>query len=572
MSEPLKQGFTHFRAGRLKEASQCFEEALAADPHNVEALNNLGVITFQQKEMGRAAQFFSQALEQDPFYLDAVINLCQVLRATGRLTKALPLLDAVVARYPDNKEISDLISEIKRATAVSPSADSGAATDVSTVAEVQEPDRQQAPAEVSLRKCPYPYRAAFTISNDIDLTNWRAFVDIYSFLCQTDATNLGQGLGLPLSSSFFLFNCSKRDQFAYFADEACSDGPQREQIEHLINTGYLDNIHGFGSFTNARPFKRELAERAYRCLAERGLQVPIWSCHGDEFSAAQVDSSGKVTDARGDDSRAAEYHSDLTREHGVRYIWQWHEGGISDVIGQEQSDFVNFGDKQFVPISASGRKHYRPLDVLIARQSTGQNSLLTPITLKDGSRIYNFRRFNGGLRRCNAATLAQQLRPEYLTELIQNGAYLLLYQHLGGARTSSDGPPVVNQPPYFSTEARAALLYVSELFREGHLWVGPLVQLLDFNYLSTRLQWRYEKNQDWYTIVIEAAADRFLDRQWLPTAAECAGLTFYTPDAKRTRVFLGDKEVDEVVQNAPDHTGRASVSIPMKRVSDFAVE
>lgn len=562
MSESLKQGFNHFRAGRLKEASRCFEQVLVDDPKNAEALNNLGVIAYQQKEVGRAAQFFSQALELDPFYVDALLNLCQVLRDSDRLAQALPLLEAVGTRYPDNEDIAALISEIRSGSqfAATPAVQDERATD------------EQATVEIELRKFPYPYRAAFSISNDIDLTSWQAFKDIYSFLCSTEETSLGQGLGLPLSSSFFLFNFSKQDQFAYFANAHCTDGPQREQIDHLIKTGYLDNIHGFGSFTHEQPFRRELAERAYAILASRDLHLPIWSCHGDESSTAQVDSSGQVADANGDLPDTPEYHFDLTKAHGVRYLWQWHQGGISNVIGQEQGNFVEFGNKQFVPISEAGRKHYHAVDRMAVQQAADQNRLLTPVTLRDGRRIYNFRRFNAGLRRCNAATLAQQLRPEFLTELIQSGAYLILYQHLGGARTTADGPPLVNQSPYFDDQAKAALLYVSELHHARYLWVAPVAALLDYNHLTRHAHWHAERKEDQFKIVIEKVVDPFLQDEWIPTAEQCAGLTFYTPDPDRTRVFINTTEIETLQRNAADHLGRASVTVPLRRMPDFVVD
>lgn len=569
MSELLRKGYTHFQAGRIKEASQCFEQALAADPHNVEALNNLGVIAYKQQELGRAAQYFSQALEEDPFYLDAVTNLCQVLRIGKRLAKALPLLQAVAARYPDNEDVKDLIAEIE---AEPQSTHSAATVRAQTTPTKAGHATTQTVSEIELRKFPYPYRAAFTISNDIDLTSWKMFVDIYTYLCSNGETALGQGLGLPIASSFFLFNFSKRDQFAYFANADCAAGPQREQIEHLIKNGYLDNIHGFGSFTKQQPFQRELAERAYRILAERDLHVPIWSCHGDESSTAQVDSTGQVAEAFGDDKGSTAYHFDLTRKYGVRYIWQWHDGGITDVIGQGQSSLITFGNKKFLPTAKEGRKNYRGLDPIAAHDAELQNHLLRPITLRDGSRTYNFSRFSGGLRRCNAATLDRQLRPEYLTELIQNQAYMVLYTHLGGARTSADGPPVVNQPPYFGVGARAALLYVSELFREGHLWVAPTAQLLDFNYLVTHLTWHVERSADYYDVVLEKIKDEFLQIDRTPSEEDCRGLAFYTPDPQHTRLFLGDHEVKEIAFNSPDITGKASVSIPLRRMPSFEVD
>jgi hypothetical protein len=578
----MREGVSLFERGDYSAAEKRFRQVLLSEPRNQEALNNLGVIAFQRRDLGQAAQFLTQALEIDPYYVDGVVNLCAVLRVTGNLGKALPLVELITTRYPDDQKLQKLQEEVRQARAEAKArttrySNGVAANSIGNVPFAgskakDQPHRQE--GEVELRRFPYPYRAAFTIANDIDLSNWRCFVDIYTFLCSTRTNVIGKGLGLPLSSSFFLFNLSEKDQFAYFADTDCKDGPQRESIDYLIRAGYLDNIHGFGSFTSSRPFRREFAQRAYEVLLNRGLAVPIWSSHGDESSTAQIDSSGQVPDAKGDDPDAEEYHFDLTREFGVRYIWQWHDGGVTDIIGQSAADYVTYGDKIFLPRAVAGRKEYSSLARTAENRKllAGENNLLVPVVLKDGSKTYNIRRFSGGLEKANASTLAQQIAPTYLTELVQNNAYMVLYQHLAGCRRSAADPPVVNRPPYFSDETLAGLLTISEMYREGHLWVAPLAWLLDYAHTQEHLCWTYANVDGNYKIVIDSITDQFLGREREPDPADLAGVTFYTPDPVHTEVWVGDRRIEIDRYDEPDYTGRHAVSIPLRRMASFDVE
>ena len=44
------------------------------------------------------------------------------------------------------------------------------------------------------------------------------------------------------------------------------------------------------------------------------------------------------------------------------------------------------------------------------------------------------------------------------------------------------------------------------------------------------------------------------------------GLCFYVDDAVRSRVFVDGRLVRSLERNAPDHTGRPSISIPWPRL------
>jgi Tfp pilus assembly protein PilF len=74
------EGEAFFAEGNFAEAKDRFLAVVKDDPQDKNALNNLGVIAFQEKQIDHAARYFSQCLSIDPFYLDGVLNFCQLLR------------------------------------------------------------------------------------------------------------------------------------------------------------------------------------------------------------------------------------------------------------------------------------------------------------------------------------------------------------------------------------------------------------------------------------------------------------------------------------------------------------
>lgn len=112
-STTLARGETFFAEGRLEEAADCFEQLLASEPGNARALNNLGVIAYHRNQGQKAAEMFIRSIAADPSYTDPVANLCSLLRATGQLREALPVLEPLAEKHPDNDEIAKLVAEAR---------------------------------------------------------------------------------------------------------------------------------------------------------------------------------------------------------------------------------------------------------------------------------------------------------------------------------------------------------------------------------------------------------------------------------------------------------------------------
>ncbi len=61
-----EEGYRWFLQNKLPDASAAFTQAVASDPANAPALNNLAVTYFNQGDPSRAASTLQQAMEQDP--------------------------------------------------------------------------------------------------------------------------------------------------------------------------------------------------------------------------------------------------------------------------------------------------------------------------------------------------------------------------------------------------------------------------------------------------------------------------------------------------------------------------
>jgi len=83
--------------GRLDEAAQRYERALALKPDLPEAHNNLGLVLLARGDFAQAAQRFQQALAGKPDFIDAYDNLARAFLALGQPDHALGALCRALA-------------------------------------------------------------------------------------------------------------------------------------------------------------------------------------------------------------------------------------------------------------------------------------------------------------------------------------------------------------------------------------------------------------------------------------------------------------------------------------------
>ena len=114
MNNKLNEGETLFAYGKIEEAEDCFLSIVENDSNNKEAYNNLGVIAFQKDDKEKAIDYFTRSLEIDPLYRDTIVNYVNLLRTLDQLQIAIPLLEKIAELIPEDKEIIQLLDDIRQ--------------------------------------------------------------------------------------------------------------------------------------------------------------------------------------------------------------------------------------------------------------------------------------------------------------------------------------------------------------------------------------------------------------------------------------------------------------------------
>ena len=91
----------------LNQAVAAYENALAIDPNQGIALNNLGVIQGALRNPARAREYYSRALDADSSTALYWVNLASTLFTTGETEAARELLARAEARFPENPSVDD---------------------------------------------------------------------------------------------------------------------------------------------------------------------------------------------------------------------------------------------------------------------------------------------------------------------------------------------------------------------------------------------------------------------------------------------------------------------------------
>lgn len=91
------QGVEHFEQGRLDDAAQQFEAALALAPGRPSVLSNLGLTRFHQGHFDDAAAHLQAAVEADPEQPSTWVALARCLGQLGRPDEALSALERALA-------------------------------------------------------------------------------------------------------------------------------------------------------------------------------------------------------------------------------------------------------------------------------------------------------------------------------------------------------------------------------------------------------------------------------------------------------------------------------------------
>lgn len=313
---------------------------------------------------------------------------------------------------------------------------------------------------------PYPYRAGFALANDCEYFSWEDFCTIHRWLTTAGATPLGQGLGLPVSGSFWFFSEDPENLgFSYFEGE---DWRQKSRhapyLAELLRSGFLDTLHTYGGFDVRGGFRREHAQATVEELDRLGVRLSVWTNHGSALNVQNLGGQWANDYAKGDRPESNVYHADLLAQAGFRYFW-----------------LDAFSTNRFSLGTSQGRDFD---DGLAARdESPWGDRVLCLDCLRDSHEILAFRRFRGRRRWApDPSSLAEQISPRNLDHVEASGGAVILYQHLGCFR-QSDGRATCGRGRLLPPPAIGQLEDLAERYRTQRIWVTPCAFFL--RYLET---------------------------------------------------------------------------------------
>ena len=97
----MNQGDAYLRNGKLQEAAECYQEALAIRPQLANAHANLGYIFSMQGKISETIACYQKALAANPDFAIVYVNLGSILSNIGKLDEAIACLQRALAISPD---------------------------------------------------------------------------------------------------------------------------------------------------------------------------------------------------------------------------------------------------------------------------------------------------------------------------------------------------------------------------------------------------------------------------------------------------------------------------------------
>jgi hypothetical protein len=384
--------------------------------------------------------------------------------------------------------------------------------------------------EITLRTFPYPYKAAFTIADDIDRQSFREFKYIQDFFNEHD---------LELGGSFWMYHDSKRFpvpkiEFSYFDGISQRRSKFAEEMKQYIRCGIFESLH---TFAQTQPIEdSNIGREEYRYAINElknhiGVGLKHWINHGDS-----PDKIGQDSINRGDNPDTRFYHTDFTN--------------VDKSQGSYTFEFYHTWDGSY-----NEPNYQLPHEVLLLD------------TLDDGSKVYKYSRYHGVEDPPRSNELHLQISDTNLKTLIDSGGVSILYMHLGTfdeGKVREDGYDhgIDHLYPPLDKNGERQLKKLSELNRSGNIYITTSTKL--FQYLLSWQQLNYVV--DGFNIRIISIDDLVRD-SYMPTLIDLQGITFYTPDPEQTRVFIGNQEVTGRLCVNPDDGFGQSVSIPILRIT-----
>lgn len=407
--------------------------------------------------------------------------------------------------------------------------------------------------KISLRRFPYPYKAAMAICNDIDGTKTtEEFLEIQRFLNTKSVTTMGEGIGLEIGNSFYFYDAA--NEFSYF----CHDERAKRVIIDLIRAGYIDCLHSYGNGATSR----NQVQRAIESLEGTGCRLEVWTNHSDARSNIGRKLERRAGPCEGDNAKSGVYHADLTLAYGIRYAWV---GSHTRIVGQDaegRSSRLSTLWDSYHPVSSIMGALKEARKIALGRVGDQryvmhpENRLMGVLQLSDGQQLHEFMRYgNHPVSVGEGATsrgLAYVISERALRHLKARRGFMIVYAHLG---KNSGCKEVI------ARESQTALRNLERESRDGEIFVTTTAKLLNYYRAYRYLEWSQNDAEGHVQIHIHHLRDPVLGTM-VPGVEQLQGITFYVPEGISAEVFIGDTRVEGVVCNPADDSGKESVSLP----------
>jgi len=373
------------------------------------------------------------------------------------------------------------------------------------------------PTQTGLRKFPYPYKAAFTLSSDIDSTNTNEVYAIYDYLNTNKSIgNMGNGVNLELSSNFWVdgntLNYYNNTNF----DSTLSDNSTI--FTDYMSSGFFDATHAISANDWNMSANSNWFITTLNLLSL--YNISIWLDHSTKSTNVVC-----ATCLGADSTNSTYYHWNQSNQT-MTYVWNRYtlRPYMAYPLG--------------IPLSFHG------FNTIGFNRNTGNSTIDYTATSNE-----NF---------------SYQIDPQNISTLINMSGYSILYTHIGN-NNSAATPPDNVPDDFFSTNERTNLQNIADHYygtngKAQDLYVTTLLKLLRYSEVSEYINYSYDGTK----ITINSVNNSI--RNFVPTIADLEGITFYVPT--NTTVFIGTSNVtSSLTANVADETGQVSIMFPIQRLT-----
>lgn len=401
-------------------------------------------------------------------------------------------------------------------------------------AKVQSKQKPDIGSNITVRKFPYPYSSMLALCSDIDDATLDDFKTYHQFLNTKEKTAHGQGIGLDVGDSMWLYMADsypKTSQGGHGSDKVMTyykgtsntlknDG---DEIVHFIRSGWIDSIHTFGDFSDENEsrtsFTREYAKSGWKTLKSIGFYPKVWINHGNRANRQNFgagNTSSFMSYQQGDNPKSIYYHTDITIGNGIRYVWNsWN----SNVFGQDYP--------------------------------------LTKLKLRDGRSVWGFSRYTNTVQNRKIAwlwdpkELHYELTKSNLDGIVKKKQYSIVAQHLG-----------VKTSDLFTQENLKSLYLLKQYQDDKKVLVANTTRLLNYALAQKYIKYSITQEKGIIYINILNISDPLFGKI-TPKLDDLRGITFYTENPEKTVLCIKYKSIskNEIQVNPKDETGKVSVSI-----------